>query len=222
LGKISFSRPLSSYAKFRSGLAAIIRSRSSFVRRAKLVGKKYLNVGCGPNTDGRYINLDYNWHPGIDLCWDITKGLPIDSESLTGIYTEHCLEHLPIGAIRAVLEEFRRVLRPGGSLRIIVPDGELYLTRYADIIRGDSREPLPYSEADARDGVYGPILSVNRIFREHGHQFIYDFDLLKKLLEGCGFADIKRERFQSGRDPVLQLDTKDRQGESLYLEASRI
>jgi hypothetical protein len=64
-------------------------------------------------------------------------------------------------------------------------------------------------------------MSVNRIFREHGHLFIYDFATLAQLLARRGFTAIRREQFRSGRDPQLLIDSEHRAHESLYLEAQR-
>jgi hypothetical protein len=56
-------------------------------------GARYLNAGCGPKPLSDFINLDWKWRPEIELCWDLTKALPLKSGSLDGVYSEHCLEH---------------------------------------------------------------------------------------------------------------------------------
>jgi predicted SAM-dependent methyltransferase len=183
--------------------------------------KEYLDVGCGPNIHEYFINLDYWWQPSIDICWDVTKGIPLRDESVKGIFTEHCLEHLPFEAVDFLLSEFWRVLKPAGSVRIVVPDGELYLTRYSEIIRGYSSDQLPYADNDNYQGLYSPIMSVNRIFRNYGHLFIYDFDIFRLLLEKNRFIEIRKETYKYGRDPQLLIDTESHAVESLYLEASK-
>src|SRR5262249_47918197 len=114
-----------------------------------------------------------------------------------------------------------RVLRPNGTLRIIVPDGELYLAGYTDLLRGQSEVTLPYSRDDRYENLYSPILSVNRIFRAHGHLFIYDFCMLRLLLEKNGFIDVSKESYRSGRDANLLIDSQSRKVESLYVECSK-
>ena len=220
-GKISPDRQFTSYSKVQIAIAAIIRNRRSHLKRANVTHKDYLDVGCGHNTHVDFINLDYEWRPDIDICWDITKGIPLRQSSVQGIFTEHCLEHLPFTSVDFVIGEFRRVLKSKGSVRIVVPDGELYLTKYSDIIHNASETKLPYAEGDIYQGLYSPIMSVNRIFRSHGHKFIYDFDTLRLLLEKNGFIDIKKESFHSGRDSRLIIDTESRAVESLYIEASK-
>jgi predicted SAM-dependent methyltransferase len=105
----------------------------------------YLNAGCGKKARSGYINLDHTWQPGVDLIWDLKWRLPFRDASLKGIYTEHCLEHLPFRLVADhVLTEFHRILIPGGWLRLIVPDAGLYLKLYAQAV-ADPRHQIPKS-----------------------------------------------------------------------------
>ena len=63
------------------------------------------------------------------------------------------------------------------------------------------------------------MISINRIFRSHGHQFIYDYDKLEFLLKEAGFKNVKRELFSTGNDDRLLIDSPERVIESVYLEA---
>ncbi len=126
--KLSFRRSFLSYSKVQFIIAALVRNRPFFLKQRALRRKAYLDIGCGPNLHHHFINLDYTWCPGIDICWDITKPIPLPDGVLKGVYSEHCLEHVTIETAEAVLRESWRLLRPGGTLRIVMPDGELYLT----------------------------------------------------------------------------------------------
>lgn len=216
----SFERPWWTYTKINRAIAAIRRNKRFLIPKS-VMEKKYLDVGCGPNTHADFINLDYGWNPEVEICWDATKGLPFPDNSLKGIFTEHCLEHLELSAVDKILCEFFRVLQPGGTVRIIVPDGELYLRDYVRIQDGETQLHLPYAETDLFQGTYTPIMSVNRIFRGHGHLFIFDFATFERLLTKHGFVDISKESYRSGRDEKLLIDTESRRFESLYVEASK-
>jgi predicted SAM-dependent methyltransferase len=206
-------RSITSYAKVRTVVSNLIRGKPLFVRKKKL---ELLNIGCGPHPDKRFINLDYSWSPEIDICWDITKKkYPIASVSLTGIYTEHCMEHIPVESFRTNCGEFFRMLKPTGNIRIIVPDGELYFSLYEERKRGNYIK-MPYEE-----NYITPMARINGLFRNHGHQFIYDFATMKKILEEAGFIDIEKESYLKGRNPCLLIDTPGRADESLYVEATR-
>ena len=190
----------------------MIRNRRAFAD-IKQSGT-YLDIGCGPNTHSDFCNLDYSWRPGIDVCWEITRGLPFPDRYVCGVFTEHCLEHFSFNTGLSILGEIHRIMRPRAVLRIVVPDGELYLRGYASGIA------LPYAQEDAEEfPIVTPMVSVNRIFRKHGHLFIWDFETLATTLLKLGFHDVTKAAFGEGRDDKLLIDTPGRKVESLYAEA---
>jgi predicted SAM-dependent methyltransferase len=204
-----------SYTKVQIFIGNLIRTKSFFINPKLILGKEYLEVGCGPypNKDN-FINLDYEWRPGVDVCWDIVKKpYPFADNSFKGIYTEHCLEHIGLKDLEHNLKEFHRMLKSGGRLRIIVPDGELYCRLYVDQMNGLAVE-LPYQKQ-----YISPMARINGLFRNHGHIFIHDFQTLKILLESCGFDDVKQCNFRDGVDLILLKDSEYRRAESLFLEA---
>ena len=220
--KITLERPLASYEKVKAFIGWLLRGKRPFIKKSKSRATRYLDIGCGKNTSPDFINLDYNWAPGVDIVWDITKGIPIEDGSLDGIFSEHCFEHISLRDLDFVLAECFRILAPQGTIRIVMPDAELYLRGYAKETTISNERHLPYAEHDAYNGMYSPIMSVNRIFRDHGHLFLYDFDCLKKLLQHNGFSNIAKREFSCGTNRLLcSKDTKAREIESLYVEASK-
>jgi predicted SAM-dependent methyltransferase len=200
--------------KIQKMISNLIRGRSVFIPYRHIKGKKFLNIGCGPEVEPEFINLDYFWHPKVDICWDITrKAYPLEDNSLEGIFTEHCLEHISYEAGLKNMKEFYRMLKPGGVVRIIVPDAEIYLDSYQKKKAGFP-VTLPYGESEPT-----AIYSINRIFREYGHQFIYDFETMKLLLQEAGFQNVKKMRYQEGKDARLLVEHEERKIESLYVEA---
>lgn len=225
LSTFSLHRPLTSYAKVQTWIGSAIRNRKFQLRRPCVLASKYLDIGCGPNTHEEFINLDYLWHPEVDVCWDIRRGLPFADGSLQGMFSEHCLEHFSLPPALSLLREIRRVLAPGGTVRIVVPDGELYLRTYTSQLGGDPSQSFPFQNAEKENVLWTPMMSVNRVFYQdrdspYGHRTIYDFQLLATLLRQCGFENIQRRAFGEGNDPRLLIDTPSRRGESLYVEAA--
>jgi Methyltransferase domain len=217
--KLSFGRPISSYGKVQVIVSSLIRGRKAFMN-LKTEGL-ILDVGCGPNSNSKNINLDYHWRPGVDICCDITRGLPLRDDYVAGIYSEHCLEHISFDRALLVFREFYRVMKAGTYLRIIVPDLEIYVTKY-NLFRGTGELAMPYGVDDARkDGIYSAAVSVNRIFREHGHEFIYDFATMAAMLDKVGFIEVNKACFGEGANSLLILDTPARAIESLYVEARK-
>lgn len=210
---IRIDRPLSSYEKVRAFIGWAKRGRVAFAKPP--TDGAYIDVGCGPNIHPNFYGIDYSWRPGLDLCWDITKGLPISSNLASGIFSEHCLEHISFADCLAVTKEFYRIMKFGAALRIVVPDGELYARKYL------AGEPMPYAAAHEECGLYSPFMSVNQIFYNHGHRFIYDFATMAKVLEEAGFRQIEKHSFRQGGDPLLLADDESRAVESLYVTARK-
>jgi len=50
---------------------------------------------------------------------------------------------------------------------------------------------------------------------------MYDFQLLKLLLDRLGFESARKVNFREGRDPILLIDSESCRSESLYVEAEK-
>jgi predicted SAM-dependent methyltransferase len=216
---IGFDRPIASYHKVKLFVGALIRNRSAFLR-IKPKGC-LLDLGCGPNIDKQFCSLDFYWRPGVDICWDVTRGLPFPTEYVGGIFSEHMLEHIDFHAALTLLKECRRILMKGSILRLIIPDGELYLREYGQRLTGAGCS-MPYQEDDSASFPFvTPMISVNRIFRFHGHKFIWDYETLRIALLRAEFSKVEKREFGEGSDMRLLRDTPSRRVESLYVEATR-
>lgn len=223
-GKFSWNRPITSYTKFHQFVNRFITpwllNKKFFVNSKLVDGKEYLQVGCGYNIYDEFINTDIEWKPGV-IPWDIAKiksdNYPIADNSLKGVYTEHCLEHIPFESTNDNLIEFYRILKPGGTVRIAVPDGELFIDMYLNAREGEDFV-IPHPEELSQPT---PMMIINKVARGYGHRFLYDFETFKYLLGNIGFKNIKKETFRHGRDPKLLVDSKLREDESLYVEATK-
>lgn len=211
--------PIRLYALILS--SRLIRKRPWLIRRKRIKGKRILDVGCGPHARPQKINLDFIWQPAIDVCWSVERPLPFADNSLEGVFTEHCLEHVTFDACRQAIGEFFRILQPGGWVRIVVPDGNLFARRYVERTDGLTQERFPGEHTDAISGIYSPIMSVNRIFRDFGHRYISDYALLKELCERASFVDIEEASYRVGRFAPVLLDTEARSKQSVYVEARK-
>src|SRR5207302_831171 len=104
-----------------------------------------LNWGCGNSGEPGWINSDIKEGPGVDISCDIRDGLPIESDSLDYIVSVHALPMITYGDLVPVLEELRRMLKPGGVLRLCVPDADKGIHAY---LSGD-RAYCAVSDEDA-------------------------------------------------------------------------
>ena len=79
-----------------------------------------LNLGCGNDVRDGWINVD-KYNDLADVDWDFFK-LPLKDNSVTAIACLDVLEHFSKFEVPILLKEWCRVLMPGGTLYLIVPD----------------------------------------------------------------------------------------------------
>ncbi|WP_247874362.1 methyltransferase domain-containing protein [Azospirillum sp. TSH58] len=89
-----------------------------------------LNIGCGERFHDDWVNMDVMPYSYAVLAHDAAAGLPFLDGTFDAVYHSHVLEHLSPAAVPAFLRECRRVLKPGGTLRIAVPDLEAACRAY--------------------------------------------------------------------------------------------
>lgn len=80
-----------------------------------------LNLGCGSVVVDGWENLDLELHDGATQ-GDVRGVLPYDDEVFDYVVANHSLSDLTHHELVPALREIRRLLRPGGVLRILVPD----------------------------------------------------------------------------------------------------
>jgi SAM-dependent methyltransferase len=177
------------------------------------VAAKRLNWGCGKSGVPGWINADVKEGAGIDLIGDIRDGLPLESDSMDYVVTIHALPEVQYTELVDVLRELRRVLKPGGTLRIAVPDIDRAIDAYR---RGDGEFFLIDDENAASIG--GKF--VTHLVWYGYTRSLFTKDFMDELLRKSGFALTHRcsfQRTQSHHDEIVTLD--DREGESLFMEA---
>jgi predicted SAM-dependent methyltransferase len=151
-----------------------------------------------------------------------SPSLPFDDGCLDWVYAEHLIEHVPFPAAVGWLAEVRRILAPGGLLRLSTPDLAIYVEGYAG---GGFFAKHRRRLAKVRLGPAMPerrAFMVNQIFYHFGHRWIYDAEELRYALGEAGFAaeKIAVRGFRSGAQPdVANLDTSVRSDESIHVEA---
>ncbi|MBW4460011.1 MAG: glycosyltransferase [Nodosilinea sp. WJT8-NPBG4] len=91
---------------------------------------RYLNLGCGNYFHPDWVNVDSQAAQANVIVHDIRTTLPFSNEAFDAVYHSHVLEHLPRSEAKSFLQECLRVLRPGGVLRVVVPDLEQIAREY--------------------------------------------------------------------------------------------
>lgn len=103
-------------------------------------GRAYLNLGCGTQFHPDWNHLDVIERPGVHR-FDIMKGIPFPRHSFDAIYSSHVFEHLTPEAGQTLLQEIHRTLKPGGIVRIVVPDLEEICRSYLEALKDADKYP---------------------------------------------------------------------------------
>lgn len=92
-----------------------------------------INLGCGDRPIAGFLNVDIRDIPGIEYPKTSVDDLScFPNDYADYIYACHVLEHLPRSMTFRVLCEWNRVLKPGGMLRIAVPDWDAIVAYYQE------------------------------------------------------------------------------------------
>lgn len=199
-----------------------------------------VNVGGGVFVKRHWKNLDYSstHYPYklsvLDFNFDLTGGapLPFASDSVTFFYSSHTLEHLPQRYCPYIFREFYRCLKPGGAVRLTMPDFDKicdgYRARRTDfwgvgadpeecLLRGiatslvgrlDARELREKFEALPKvafaDYLTGLIPLEAQMANMSQHCNWWNFDKLRQSLADVGFTRIEHSAPYASRFPEMR------------------
>jgi predicted SAM-dependent methyltransferase len=134
---------------------------------------------------------------------NILNGIPFADGVADYIYSSHFFEHFFYDEAAFIAREALRVLKPDGVLRVCVPDLEIAVNTY---LAGHREAALQYFFEGGKSDYFSR------------HKYMYDFALLKNLLEKAGFRTITRCAYQQGATPDVDvLDNRPEQ--TLFVEA---
>lgn len=178
-------------------------------------GKHLLNLGCGTRRHEGWVNADF-YRPqqlvgggGPDWMLDLTEPFRCPSDHWDGVTLEHVNEHLLYSQNLRLFQEVLRTLKPGGVLRVAVPD----LDRYLGWNQLRDEEP--------KFGRYGSLPeAVSNLTQNHAHRSVWNGELMCELLGEVGFGQARVWSFREGNDPELcAVDGESHRWESVYVEA---
>ena len=135
-----------------------------------------IHLGCGKLSHPDFINVDLSLFPHIHHLSDIENLKMFKDNYADLIYTCHCLEHIPHPDIVTVLEEWRRVLKPGGCLRISVPN-------FQTIVK-------IYNDTKDLNLLQGPLMG-GHDSKLNIHCTVFDEKYMKEKLRESGFQSIR-------------------------------
>src|ERR1044071_710014 len=133
-------RNISILIKFSPNCSPTFRST---MRKEKI---NRLNWGCGNTHPPRWINSDVKSGKGIQVVADIRQGLPIASDRFDYAVSVHALPELGYPHLVPALRELRRVIKPKGTLRLVLPD----LLKTIEAFRAGDRNFFAVPDDDAK------------------------------------------------------------------------
>jgi predicted SAM-dependent methyltransferase len=136
-----------------------------------------LHLGCGEKHIDGYINIDIRPMEEVDKVDNIKYLRSFKPNTVDVIYSCSVLEHFIRWEYKNALRRWYELLKPGGKLRIGVPDFESIVKYYQHNKDLDSILGLLYGGQD---------------YEQNFHHMCWDFRSLQKDLYEIGFKDIHR------------------------------
>jgi SAM-dependent methyltransferase len=192
------------------------------------VGAVNINLGCGSRWKADWENLDGGpWaklhrlrslqvfnsllpatiraYPRDLIVWDLRRlPLPFDDDSAAVVFSQYVLEYLSTDEALRVLMDCRRVLAPGGLIRLCQTDIAAMTAYYGN---ADDLGPTPQAVERARRFLAYAAgehtkLAV-RLLRRGGVQQLFDKPSLEWILVEAGFTEIRFRKLHEGECPDL-------------------
>jgi len=137
-----------------------------------------INLGCGERPLPGFLNVDIRDIPGIEYPNIDVKNLSCFPDNHADyLYACHVLEHLPRTATFRALCEWNRVLKPGGMLRIAVPDWDAMVAYYQETEDLENLLNILYGGAEEPS---------------NHHYRVFNYGSLKTILAEAGFKRFSR------------------------------
>ena len=190
--------------KFKLGVIVKFKDRYKTTRNIRRNSKKTvraLEIGPGVSRLNSFETLNIIDGKEVDYITDISQKLPFADNTFDLIYASHVIEHVPWFLQKQLFIELHRVIKPGGSLEIWVPDfGKILEVANAYIQKGENNTDKDgwYRFNDDKDvltWVNGRIFTYGdgtaNPMSFNWHRCVFTFGYLKQLLSNAGFVTIE-------------------------------
>jgi len=178
-------------------------------------GVRRLNWGCGSHVRPGWINTDIKETPEVDLVADIRQGLSLDENSIDYAVSVHAFPELRYDEVMPALRELRRVLKPNGVLRLVLPDFQKAIDAYI-------RDDQGYFHLVGDDASTAGGRLITQILWYGYSRTLFTSDFIAELMTKAGFVDLalcRPHETTSKFNEIVQLDN--REDESLYIEGTK-
>jgi predicted SAM-dependent methyltransferase len=205
-----------------------------------------LNLGCGEQVVDGWLNVDYalgarvskipvirelaqktgifhtTWDKRIFLT-NLTKDFPWEDNSIETIYSSHTLEHFTRAQGQHFLRECFRVLQPGGTIRIVIPDLAHIVNSY------QKKEILAENFLDELHVLYENGTQSKSNFKRKlapfihfPHKCMYDTEALIRTFKDVGFSAESRSAFESAIRDIKVIEKGNRTRHAVIVEGMKV
>jgi len=195
-----------------------IRMRRAFAKADRPIK---LEIGGLEPRDGWIIT---NVNATTRNYLDATSPWPVADGSVQYVFSDNVIEHIPLAAGRAMLEQAHRSMQPGGVIRLVTPDIKKHVELY---LAGDSvlDSDVAQEYRDLGMVVEHSIDLIRIPIGSFGHHegYVYDFHVLEAELKRAGFHSVVQvEMGESEHDALRGLDARlVQEGAQIVVEAIR-
>lgn len=188
---------------------------------------EWLNFDCSPTLRferipviGKLYTKNEVRFPENVRYGDIVKGLPVPDDSCDAVYCSHVLEHLSLEDFDIAIQNTRRILKPGGVFRFVLPDLETIARKYLE--NGDSVACVKWLQMGRERRARGIFRFLIEWLGNSPHLWMWDERSMREKLARHGFRDIKRVSFGDSGDPMFDhVESEHRFKDSLGMQCRK-
>jgi predicted SAM-dependent methyltransferase len=198
-----------------------------------------LNLGCGYQYPEEWINVDYSMGARFSrlpffrlvnkklhlfrMEWDdnifihnLTTPFPWSDSSVDVVYSSHTLEHMTRQQGEEFLKQSYRVLKPGGIIRIVIPDLLSIVNRYieGELLAENFVEDLGVMYLETGNRLKDKLSP----FVQYPHKCMYDSAALERCMTSVGFKVASRKPFDSEIVDISDIEMESRTCDAVIVE----
>lgn len=178
-----------------------------------------LHFGCGKRVVQGWTNVDV---VGAPQNVDLAARLPWPDSVFDCIVSQQVIEHLELESeILPLFGELARVAKPGAEIWLSCPDMEKVCRGYVEDKGAALKEDrLKRWKVKWMEGMPDSQM-INIMFHQgNEHKNLYDFDLLKWILERQGFVNVIRRSEPAFLDRFPEFSLRNDDSHALYVSAN--
>jgi len=160
--------------RFEMGLTKSVRQFEELSKERPVK----LHLCCGDKKLEGFLGVDIRPEVEPDIVAHLENLECFPDRWASEIYFCHGLEHVSFRKTRSCLAEIFRIMKPGGKIRLALPDFEALVKLYSSgLVKLEAIRPAIHGGQDYHHNI---------------HYASWDFSSLRSILVNCGFTEVQR------------------------------